>query len=220
MRSVVSEVPKVHALFGTPLVVFEVPNARRLNDELRLAIEQRERTHPGLHKSNLGGWQSSPDMDKWGGSAAVRLLAFARNVATRVTTDRQGEAGHGPYPSHFAVTWGANMWANVNRSGHANDLHSHPGAFWSGVYYVDDGGIDADPSLGGELEFVDPRGPLPVMNAPHLGYAMPGGLAAGATERIIPRAGQMVLFPSWMMHQVRVYRGAATRISIAFNLTV
>ena len=68
------------------------------------------------------------------------------------------------------------MWANVNRSGHGNEFHSHPGAFWSAVYYVDDGGIDADPSLGGELEFMDPRGPLPAMNAPHLGYATEDGL--------------------------------------------
>jgi len=30
----------------------------------------------------------------------------------------------------------------------------------------------------------------------------------------------MVLFPAWMMHQVRPYRGNAERISIAFNLSV
>ena len=30
----------------------------------------------------------------------------------------------------------------------------------------------------------------------------------------------MMLFPSWMMHQVRLYRGTATRISIAFDFTV
>jgi uncharacterized protein (TIGR02466 family) len=112
------------------------------------------------------------------------------------------------------------MWANVNRSGHGNEFHSHPGAFWSGVYYVDDGGIADDGSLGGELEFMDPRGPLPAMFAPHLAVAMPGGLGAGATERVVPKAGRLVMFPSWLMHQVRPYRGAATRISIAFNLTV
>jgi uncharacterized protein (TIGR02466 family) len=112
------------------------------------------------------------------------------------------------------------MWANVNRSGHGNEFHSHPGAFWSAVYYVDDGGIDADPSLGGELEFMDPRGPLPAMNAPHLGYAMPGGLTGGATERIRPRAGRLVMFPAWMIHQVRPYQGTAERISIAFNLSL
>ena len=148
MRSAVSAVPKIHALFGTPRAVFEMPNARQLNYALRLAIEPRERTHPGLQKSNHGGWQSSPDMDKWGGAAAVRLPAFARNVATRVTTDRQGTVGHGPSPTHFAVPWGANMLANVDRSGDANELQSHPGAFWSGAYHVDDGGLAAGTTDG------------------------------------------------------------------------
>ena len=122
-------------------------------------------------------------MDRWGGAPAIKLMAIGRNLANRVTTDRKGKPVNGPHPGYFAVTWRGNMWANVNRSGHGNEFHSHPGAFWSGVYYVDDGGIDADPSLGGELEFMDPRGPMPAMNAPHLGYAMPGGLTAGATER-------------------------------------
>jgi uncharacterized protein (TIGR02466 family) len=159
-------------------------------------------------------------MDRWGGAPAIKLMAVGRNLANRVTTDRKGNAGNGPHPGFFAVTWHGNMWANVNRSGHGNEFHSHPGAFWSGVYYVDDGGIDADPSLGGELEFMDPRGPLPAMNAPHLGYAMPGGLTGGATERIRPKAGRLVMFPSWMIHQVRPYQGTAERISIAFNLSL
>jgi len=29
-----------------------------------------------------------------------------------------------------------------------------------------------------------------------------------------------VLFPAWMTHQVRPYRGTAERISIAFNLAL
>lgn len=212
--------PEVVPLFATPIVIYDVPDAPALNVELRRAIEQREQSHPSTHHSNLGGWQSTWDMDRWGGAPAVKLLAIVRNVANRVTTDRKGAAGNGPHPGYFAVTWHGNMWANVNRAGHANEYHSHPGAFWSGVYYVDDGGISADPSLGGELEFMDPRGPLPAMNAPHLGYAMPGGLTAGATEKIQPKPGRMVLFPAWMMHQVRPYLGAEVRISIAFNLSL
>ncbi|HZP98872.1 MAG TPA: TIGR02466 family protein [Reyranella sp.] len=211
-------VPHVVPLFATPLVVLDVPDSATLNAELRRVIEEREKTHPTTHKSNLGGWQSSWDMDRWGGPAAVKLLALARNAANRMTTDAQGSAGKGPYPGHFAVTWVANMWANINRSGHANEFHSHPGAYWSGTYYVDDGGIAADPSLGGELEFLDPRGTVPLMNAPHL--RMSGSLSAGATERVSPKAGRMVMFPAWILHQVRPYLGNATRISIAFNLTV
>ncbi|SKA01661.1 conserved hypothetical protein [Enhydrobacter aerosaccus] len=210
--------PQIVPLFSTPIVMFEVPDAPKLNAELRQVIEQRSRTHPTTQKTNIGGWQSSWDMDRWGGPAAIQLLAFARNVANRMTTDINGTSGQGPYPGHFAVTWLGNMWANINRSGDANDLHSHPGAYWSGVYYVDDGGIAADPSLGGELEFIDPRGPLPVMNAPHL--RMSGSLTAGTTERIQPKPGRMVIFPAWLLHQVRPYRGRTERISIAFNLAV
>ncbi|MFZ5784413.1 MAG: 2OG-Fe(II) oxygenase family protein [Pseudomonadota bacterium] len=212
--------PEILPLFATPIVIYDVPDAPALNVELRRAIEQREQSQPSTQHSNLGGWQSSWDMDRWGGAPAVKLLAIVRNVANRVTTDRKGAAGNGPHPGFFAVTWHGNMWANVNRAGHANEYHSHPGAFWSGVYYVDDGGISADASLGGELELMDPRGPLPAMNAPHLGYAMAGGLTAGATEKVQPRPGRMVLFPSWLMHQVRPYRGTAVRISIAFNLSL
>jgi hypothetical protein len=212
--------PEIVPLFSTPLIVIEVPDAAALNVDLRRVIEEREKSHPSTHHSNLGGWQSSWDMDRWGGAPAVKLLAIARNLANRVTMDRKGNTGTGPYPGYFAVTWGANMWANVNRSGHGNEVHSHPGAYWSVVYYVDDGGIAADPSLGGALEFIDPRGALPAMNAPHLGCAMPGGLSAGATERVQPKSGRLVMFPSWMMHQVRPYHGKDERISIAINLTV
>lgn len=212
--------PEISLLFPTPLFVIEVPDAATLNAELRQVIEQREKSHPSKQHSNLGGWQSSWDMDRWGGAPAIKLLAIGRNLANRVTTNREGNVGCGPYPGYFAVTWGANMWANVNRSGHGNEFHSHPGAYWSGVYYVDDGGIAADASMGGELEFMDPRGPLPAMNSPHLGFVGPGGLSGGATEMMQPKAGRLVMFPSWLLHQVRPYRGSRERISIAFNLTV
>ncbi len=214
----VSTIPKIVPLFATPLVILDVPDAIALNNDLRQIIRQREQSHPSTQKSNLGGWQSSWDMDRWGGAGAVKLLAFARNLANQVTTKPDGAGGEGPYPGHFAVTWMGNMWANINRSGHANEFHSHPGAYWSGVYYVDDGGIAANPALGGELEFLDPRGPVPLMNAPHL--RMSGSLSAGATEKVVPTAGRMVIFPAWLLHQVRPYLGDAERISIAFNLTV
>ena len=198
-------------LFSTPVLISELPDAVALSADLRAVIAHHETTHAGTQHSNLGGWQSDWDMDRWGGAAAIKLLAFGRNIANRATTDRQGNS--------VVLTWKANMWANVNRSGHGNEFHSHPGSFWSGVYYVDDGGIDADPALGGELEFMDPRGPGPAMYAPHLAYGK-AGLSVGANEMIRPRAGRLVMFPSWVLHQVRPYRGSAERVSIAFNLSL
>jgi uncharacterized protein (TIGR02466 family) len=204
--------PQVIPMFATPSAVLDIPDAVAMNVELRRAIDAREKTHPGTQHSNLGGWQSDWEMDRWGGAGAVKLAAIARNVASRLTVDRAGK----PVP----IAWKLNMWANINRAGHANEFHSHPGSFWSGVYYVDDGGISADPSLGGELEFMDPRGPGPAMYAPHLAFAMPGGLSVGANETVPPRTGRMVMFPAWLLHQVRPYRGTKERVSVAFNLSL
>ena len=201
----------VNILFGTPIVVVELPDAPALNAAFATTIFEREKSHPGTQHSNLGGWQSDWEMDRWGGAPAIKLLAIGRNTANRVTTDRQGKP--------VSIAWKANMWANVNRTGHGNEFHSHPGSFWSAVYYVDDGGIDGDPSLGGELEFMDPRGPGPAMYAPQLAYGS-AGLSVGANEIVRPKSGRMVMFPAWLLHQVRPYKGRAQRISIAFNLSL
>ena len=200
------------AAFGTPIVVVDLPDGEQINASLLPVLLKREAEQPSKSHSTLGGWQSTWDVDKWAGASAIKLLAIGRNIANRITTDRAGKP--------LSIMWQANMWANINRSGHGNEFHSHPGSYWSGVYYVDDGGISADPSLGGELEFMDPRGPAPAMYAPHLAVAIPGGLSVGANETVQPKAGRLVMFPAWLLHQVRPYRGTAQRVSVAFNLSL
>ena len=202
----------VQPMFPTPVAVGMMPNAEKINADLEKVILAREQQHPSTQHSNLGGWQSSWDMEAWGGTSTATVLAAAKSLATQLTADRQGRG--------IAVNWKSNCWANINRSGHGNEFHCHPGAYWSGSYYINDGGIAADPGLGGEFEIQDPRGPAPVMYAPLLTFAVPGGLTLGSSELLPPRAGMMVLFPSWLMHAVRPYRGKQTRISMAFNFSL
>ena len=80
----------VTILFGTPIVIVELPEAAALNSALSATIHAREKSHPGTQHSNLGGWQSDWEMDRWGGVSAIKLLAIGRNTANRITTDRQG----------------------------------------------------------------------------------------------------------------------------------
>ena len=202
----------VRGLFPTPVAVARLPDAERLNAELKRVILEREQGDPGTRHSNLGGWQSSWDLAEWGGPAVRRVLAAAGGPATKLTANRQG----GP----AAIEWKINCWANVNRRGHGNEFHTHPGAFWSGTYYVEDGGTADDPPAGGEFEIQVPRGLAPAMCAPMLTFAGPGGTSPGASETILPASGMMILFPSWLQHAVRPYEGAAERISIAFNLGI
>jgi uncharacterized protein (TIGR02466 family) len=203
---------EVRSYFATPVVVATLPEAETLNRDLRRAILERERAGESVQHSNLGGWQSDWELESWGGPAAKRVLDAARDLATRMTADRAGRP--------VKVAWKTNAWANVNRKGHGNEFHTHPGAYWSGTYYVDDGGIADDPALDGAFEMQDPRGVAPAMYAPLLAFAVAGGQSVGASELIYPRAGQLVLFPSWLSHAVRPYHGDRERISIAFNFSV
>jgi uncharacterized protein (TIGR02466 family) len=203
---------EVQSLFPTPVAVAMLAEGPAINAALKPIVLARAEAAPSTQHSNLGGWQSTWDMLDWGGPAIAKVVDAGKALASRLTADRQGRPVN--------VAWKVNCWANVNRGGHGNEFHSHPGAYWSASYYVDDGGIADDPSLGGEFEIQDPRGVAPVMYAPLLTFNMPGGITLGSTEQLRPRAGMIVMFPSWLQHAVRPYTGTQTRISIAFNLSV
>ncbi len=200
---------QVKGLFATPVAAVLLPDAAARNAEFAEIILRRRAEFPTLGASNIGGWHSTRDFAAWGGKRADELLAFARSAVTQLTTDREGRA--------VRPDWNVEAWANVNAGGDSNSCHYHPGSFWSGSYYVADGGCADDPSLGGEFEIFDPRGPAPMMHAPLLKYGGEDGLSAGSAETIRPRPGLMFIFPSFLLHAVRPYRGTGLRISIAFN---
>jgi len=106
-------------------------------------------------------------------------------------------------------------WFHVSRRGGFFGLHNHPNASWSGVYCVDPGQHDADKKDSGVLSFVNPM----IMSAMHMdaGIArmkLPFGYQV-ANVRLIP--GQLVIFPSWVLHDVKPFEGEGERITIAFN---
>jgi uncharacterized protein (TIGR02466 family) len=202
----------VKGLFVTPVAAIELPDAAARNRALAEVILRRRAETASVQASNAGGWHSDRDIADWGGPQATEVLALARSAASQLTADRDGKP--------VRPAWTMRAWANVNGPGDSNICHYHPGAFWSGTYYVEDGGCADDPALGGEFEMLDPRGPGPAMYAPSLKFAGEDGQSVGSAETIRPRPGLMILFPSWLYHQVRPYRGTALRISIAFNLSL
>ena len=202
----------VKGLFATPVAAVEVPGAASFNADLqRTILLRRDRSH-GVQASNAGGWHSDREILAWGGTPVEAIIAMAKDIATQMTADREGNP--------LRPKWIVEAWANVNGPGDGNICHYHPGSFWSGTYYVADGGCASDPSLGGEFEMLDPRGPAPGMYAPGLKFAGEDGTSAGSAETIRPSPGLLFLFPSWLYHQVRPYRGSGLRISIAFNLGI
>jgi len=200
-------------LFATPVIAESWPEAARFNQALRAAIVERRASDPGVSLSNILGWQSGNDMTRWGGDAARALSDYVTRRADGITFDK----GQTDPARRFA--WSAEMWANVSERGASNQTHSHPGAYWSAVYYVDDGyGGSDDPALGGQLVFLDPRFPMVRMRTPDLRYRRPDGSGDHHEVWMRPAEGRIVIFPSWLSHSVRPFEGPGTRISIAINL--
>jgi uncharacterized protein (TIGR02466 family) len=107
-------------------------------------------------------------------------------------------------------------WFHITRRGGFFGLHNHPNASWSGVYCVDPGPHDPDKqSSSGILSFVNPM----ITSAMHIDAGIariqpPYGNQI-ASVRMAP--GELILFPSWVLHDVKPYEGDGERITIAFN---
>jgi uncharacterized protein (TIGR02466 family) len=188
--------------FPTPIINTAVANSETLNEGLRRIVLAKESENPGLDLSNMGGWHSEADLLKWPEPEIKALASFIDTLVRQMAGVAVGmDAWKGK------MTYEA--WANVNRRGHHNRMHNHPGAHWSGIYYVDPG--DRDPSDGdsGKIEFPDPRSFAQMTTIP--------GNPFGRQLTFRPRAGQILIFPSFLNHTVHTYDGEGARISIAFN---
>lgn len=199
-------------LFTTPILKASPPNADELNRALLEVIAAHRETHPGIDRSNLGGWHSDTDMANWGGEASRELANFAVNTVSPYMVD-VSTAGKRQFG------WQVEMWANVNGPGHANQMHCHPASFWSGVYYPDPGGSEIEGN-GGELLLEDPRYPMAYMIVPDLLLRDRDSEPMYSQFAIRPVAGRIVLFPSWLKHSVRPHGGDRERVSIALNLAL
>jgi len=99
-------------------------------------------------------------------------------------------------------------WANVMPRGTAHGLHLHPQAVVSGTYYL------KTPAGSPGLKFEDPR--LSRMMAAPPRRADPA--EPFRLHVIYPaRAGHVILFESWLRHEVAANTKNAERVSISFN---
>ncbi|MGV8864689.1 MAG: TIGR02466 family protein [Pseudomonas sp.] len=203
-------------LFPTPVAALVVPNHESLNKSLKEIILRHALESSGANLSNQGGWQSMEDFAQWSGPAGETLLAIGQSFVNQLSAVITPE--HGLVNANLRWTFSA--WANINHQGHSNALHGHPGSYWSGVYWVDDGRDEPGISTGGELVFHDPRGLMPTLLNPAVRMKIEGCLSAGLTHSVKPSSGTFLIFPSWFLHAVNRYEGARARVSVAFNFTV
>ncbi len=207
--------PQVRSMFATPVCLHFLPVAQEANAELRpLILEKAQANGLANGASARGdGWRSAADFEAWGGGQAQTLFRVLRDLADSLTATRAG--------GRVTLPWQISAIAAIRQKGEYQERNARPGAFWSGVYYVDDGYMKSDDeALGGECELSDPRGVLPAMIAPQLGFRVPNGLTAGQTESIRPQSGMIILHPSWQPRGERRFDGAGQRVTVEFDLAI
>lgn len=102
------------------------------------------------------------------------------------------------------------FWVNIMPEGAIHTAHIHPHSVISGTYYVD------IPPKASAIKFEDPRLGL-FMNAPLV-------KANGNPENtrffsVQPKSGDLILFESWLKHEVPLNHSKKPRISVSFNYT-
>lgn len=205
----VASKPQFRSMFATPVCVHYHPVAQEANAELRpLILAQAE---SGGHMDRSAGWHSGTDFESWSGVQGQTLFRMLRDLADSLTAARNG--------GRVTLDWRISANAAIREKGDFVDPGARPGAFWSGVYYVDDGYHKTDDeTLGGEYELVDPRGVLPAMTTPQYGYRLPGTLMAGLRETIRPQTGMIILHPSWLACGERRFDGEGKRMAVEFDM--
>ena len=100
------------------------------------------------------------------------------------------------------------LWVNLLKSGGQHSGHIHPHSILSGTLYVE------VPPNAGAIRFEDPRLPL-MMAAPPRRADAPEALRPFVTVQ--PRVGQLLLWESYLRHEVLVGTAKTDRLSISFN---
>ena len=100
------------------------------------------------------------------------------------------------------------LWVNLLKSAGQHSGHIHPHSIISGTLYVE------VPDGSGAIRFEDPRLPM-MMAAPTRRADAPGDLLPFVT--VAPRPGLLLLWESWLRHEVLPGSGKGERLSVSFN---
>lgn len=196
---------KFEKLFSSPLARYRVANHAALSRALIAEGAKMRKESDGVSKSNRRGWHSAGNLfDRQSDcitelrvAAEMSIMNATRKITSKVDPD--------------ALDLKLFGWMNINPQGGYNAPHTHPGAHWSGVYYVSQ--PDTDDGHSGMIEFVAPRLELP----PH--WQILQASTFRLKKRIRPQAGEIILFPSYLLHWVYPNETDADRVTIAFNAT-
>ena len=204
----------IHPLYAVPLLESHMPDAARVNAELArlfLSLEGQGDTHRNdtARDTQHGLFESDFFLHRRQEPVVRDLFRFIdQNLQTLVQ-------GLNAYDDTQMAGIGIEMhsWFHVTRTGGFQSTHDHPNASWSAIYCVDPG--DGASEQSGLVRFHDPRTAASMhRDAGNERMQVPYRLGAWQLRH---RAGQLIAFPSYLLHEVFPYTGQRPCIVVALN---
>jgi protein-export chaperone SecB len=201
----VTQKPEIHQLFATN--IYSAPLGAALDSELEAAcLKLAAEDEAGRRWSRLGlpkgytSFSSIDDLPRRAPAFAALVASLDRHIAAftqAVEFDMQGR--------RLVLD---SIWVNVLQEEGTHPAHIHPQAAVSGTYYV------SVPPGGAAIYFEDPRTGLMMAAPPRAGTAR---LESRSMVTVHPKAGNLLLWESWLRHGVEFHGDRSPRISISFN---
>ena len=162
---------------------------------------------PGKNKSNLGqNSYHSPNLLNL--QNPPEILKLMKQITKCIQTIHQQSRRENVRLVDF--------WININGKGGSNVPHTHPGAKYSGVFYIK---VPKE-MKGGNLFFLKDYNETYLTSQENMGFFKQGyNLLPNDLPKIPVKPAEklLIVFPSWLPHSVEFNDVAVERISLSFN---
>jgi len=211
----VSPVLKLSPAFAVPILQTHLDGCERLNQELEALFLEREsdeyRNPTPSHIPQAETFESRFNLFRWPEACIQGLRQFVLDAVARAVLQTSTVT-----PQELArLKFSNHTWFHITRYAGSFVAHNHPLASWSGVYCVRAGQEVPEHPNSGLLRVFDPRQGAnayldPANDHLHAPFAL-------RSLELRLGGGDLVLFPSYLFHEVTPFYGADTRITVATN---
>ena len=195
---------KIYNLFPDPIFRYKVENYKEINKELSNYIYNLQKKDPsGNSRSNGGGWHS-PNFDIVNPGPPINFINNFKDFLKDIIVN---EFGWEYIPNRQRIVA---MWAIINKKNSYNVKHNHQNCYLSSAYYV------KKPKDSGEITFFDPK------EAKTYRFPEIEKNTDFSVEKITikPEEGELLIFPSYLYHEVSENLVNEDRIVVSFNVDI
>jgi hypothetical protein len=211
----VSPSVQIRPVFAVPFGEGRLEDCERLNRDLEALFLSREndeyRNPSPTHIPQLEMFESRFNLFSWPEPCLQELRTFVLSSVIQtvrgVSRLEQTDLARLQLHNH--------TWFHVTRYAGSFVAHNHPLASWSAVYCVRPGERSAAHPRSGMLRFIDTRAGADAYL--DIGNRRLQPAFAYGPHEVLLEAGQLIVFPSFVFHEVSPFYGRDTRITVATN---